>query len=93
MPLPKTYKYYKVTSDREKYLGKRYFKFDSASQICIQVVCAIGEISGRGKSNMMGVYMIHKVTFYGNYLGCGYVDEVPQKEYEDAFEEIVKILR
>lgn len=93
MAKQKAVQYFRTSASREQYIGKRYFRYDYQNEICVQVCCAMGEIQRRGKANILGVYLINKVTFFSNYLGPGYVQVCTQKEFEKNFEEIVNVLR
>lgn len=84
--------YFKVVSTREQYLGKRFFRYNYQSEICTQIGVSFGDIK-KGKSNNFGIYLISKLTFFGNYLGPGYLQVITKKEWDKQFEDILTALR
>lgn len=87
-----TVQYYKVKSERQDYLGERYFRFDFQDEKAIQVCKSVGDVK-KGKSNNFGVYMISKLTFLTNYFAQGYIIPCTKEEYEYWFDHVVKILK
>lgn len=83
----------KVRKERQGYLGNRYFRFSYDSQTVVQVCLNVGETVKRGKANNVGVYVIHKMTLFSNYLAMDYTEPCSKKEYESKFNEVVKMLR
>lgn len=92
MPAPKAVQYFKVTAARFPYLGERYFRYDFQAEICTQICKTVGDIK-KGKSNTYGVYLINKVTFFGNYLGPGYLQLISKAEYTKHYNEVMEALK
>ena len=84
--------YYRVGDARIGYLGERYFKFNPTTNKVIQVCANVGEVK-KGKGNTFGVYLIHKLTFFSNYLAMGYVMQITKEEYEFHFNRIFEMLK
>lgn len=84
--------YLKVKKDKQAYLGVKYFKFNFSEERVIQVCCHPGELVRRGRTNAIGIYTVSKMTLLSNYLGMSYLENCTKKEYENKFEEVVKIL-
>lgn len=84
--------YFKVKPEREEYLGKRYFRFNFADEKTIQVCISCGDVK-KGKSNTFGVYLITKMTFLSNYFATGYILPCAKEEYEEYFDNTVKMLK
>lgn len=83
----------KVRKERQEYLGVRYFKFNYDSQTVIQICVNVGATVKKGKANNVGVYMIHRMTLFSNYMAMDYTEPCSKKEYESKFNEIIKILK
>jgi len=83
--------YFKTKPERIEYLGERYFKFSFSDDKTVQVCLSVGDVK-KGKSNTFGVYLISKMTFLSNYFVTGYILPITQKEYEDQFQKVVKLL-
>lgn len=92
MSIKSPMQYFRVVSTREQYLGRRYFRYDYQSEICTQIGVSFGDIK-RGKSNNFGIYLISKMTFFGNYLGPGYIQVIKKSEWDKQFEDILTALR
>lgn len=92
MPTDRTVQYFKVTAARFQYLGERYFRYDFQSDICTQICKTVGDIK-KGKSNTFGIYLINKVTFFGNYLGPGYLQPISKAEFTKQFDQVVEALK
>lgn len=73
--------YYKVKKKRQEYLGERYFKFNHNAEKVVQVCITCGDVK-KGKSNTFGVYVIHKMTLFSNYLAQNYIEPCSKKEYK-----------
>jgi hypothetical protein len=84
---------YMVTVEhRREYLGLRFFKFSIHTDTCIQVVMSPGQ-ERKGRGHVFGVYCISRQTLFSNYLGTGYAIPTTKKEYEKAFDKVVKALK
>lgn len=81
-------KYYKVTAARHEYLGERYFRYNDLSETVTQVCLTCGDIK-RGKSNTYGIYVIHKMTLFSNYLAPGYLEQISKREFDKQFKKVV----
>jgi hypothetical protein len=92
MPAHRAVQYFKVTKSRHQYLGDRYFRFDYQAEICTQICKTVGDIK-KGKSNTYGVYLISKLTFFGNYLGPGYIEVINKAEFTKHFDEVINALK
>lgn len=92
MAVTRAIQYYKVVSARHQYLGDRYFRYDYDSEICTQICKTVGDIK-KGKSNTYGIYLISKLTFFGNYLGPGYIMPIPKSEFTKHFNEVFEALK
>lgn len=88
----KNWQYYKVRKERNAYLGVRYFKFNYNEDKCVQVCLFTGDVK-KGKSNTFGVYLISKLTLFSNYLATNYIEACTKKQYDDAFNKVVKMLK
>ena len=84
--------YYKVKPERQEYLGDRYFRFNHSSEKVVQACFTCGDVK-KGKSNTFGIYLIHRITLYSNYLAVGYLEPCTKKEFEKQFDKIVKMLK
>ena len=84
--------YYKIVKIRKEYLGVRYFSYNRQQEKVVQVCYATGDVK-KGKSNSLGVYLIHKVTFVTNYLSMGYVEKCTKAEYEKMFTKVIETLK
>ena len=62
--------------------------FDKVLQVCT----SCGDVK-KGKSNTFGIYLIHRMTFFGNYLACGYLIQITKKIYDKQFELVYKMLK
>jgi len=82
----------KVRKERQEYFGNRYFRYSYDSQTVVQVCVSVGETVKKGKANNIGIYVIHKMTLFGNYLAMNYTEPCSKKEYETKFNEVVKML-
>lgn len=87
----KVYNFFKITKERNEWLGKRYFKIDLKSDSVIQVLVTCGEIK-KGRGNTFGIYLISRMTFFSNYLAMNYAVPCSQKEYEKNFKEVLSYL-
>lgn len=83
--------YFKVKQERKEYLGERYFKFNFNSEKVVQVCLTVGDVK-KGKSNTFGVYLVHKMTLFSNYLAPNYIEPCTRKEYERQFKKVVQLL-
>jgi hypothetical protein len=86
------HQYFRIRKDRQDYKGQRYFKFDPMSEKVVQICVSSGE-EKKGRTNSFGVYLIHRLTFFANYLALKYAEPCEKEEYEEEFERIVKMLR
>jgi len=84
--------YFKVVKNRTEYKGVRYFEFDPQSEKVVQVVVNTGETK-KGKTNLVGISYISRITFIANYLSMGYVEKCPKKVYRHNFDIVVKMLK
>lgn len=84
--------YYKVRKERHDYLGERYFRYNNDSETCVQVCIFSGDVK-KGKSNTFGIYVIHKMTLFANYLAPGYVEPCTKREFDKHFNKCVEILK
>ena len=84
--------YFKVKKERIEYLGERYFKFNYNTEKVIQVCLTVGDVK-KGKSNTYGVYLIHRMTFFSNYLATSYIEPCTKNEYEKQFNKVFNMLR
>jgi hypothetical protein len=85
------FEYFEVKGKYLPYKGKRFFKIGIHFDVCVQVVHHPGEMK-RGKGHMIGISLISKITWYGNYRGPGYVESCTKEKYEEAFKEAVNLL-
>lgn len=92
MPAHRAIQYFKVTASRHQYLGDRYFRYDYDSEICTQICKTVGDIK-KGKSNTYGVYLISKLTFFGNYLGPGYIEVITKAEFTKHFNQVIEAIK
>jgi len=83
--------FFKVKQDRLEYLGERYFKFNYTSEKVVQVCITCGDVK-KGKSNTFGIYLIHKMTLFSNYLAPCYIEPCTQKEFIKQFNKVVNML-
>lgn len=83
--------YYKVNPERKEYLGERFFKHNNVVEKVVQVCLYPGD-EKKGKSNTFGIYLIHKMTLYSNYLAPGYLIPCTKREYEKQFKKVIKML-
>jgi hypothetical protein len=81
-------KFYKIKKDRVDYKGQRFFRFNPASEKTLQVVVFPGD-EKKGKSNCVGVYMIHRMTFLSNYF-MYYCDPCSKAEFEKQFNKVIE---
>ena len=81
---------YYTTVTRESYIGKRYFKVDWKNDEVVQVVLNGGDYK-KGKGNQVGIYVVSRVTFIGNYLGR-FVEPCTKAEYIKGFKKVVEYL-
>lgn len=86
-----SYEYYKVNPNRSEYLGERYFKFSHEVEKVVQICLTCGDVK-KGKSNTFGIYLIHKMTLYSNYLATGYLLPCTKREYEKQFKKVLVML-
>lgn len=84
--------FYKVRNEKQEYCGERYFRFNFMAEKAVQVCITCGDIK-KGKSNTFGIYLIHKITLFSNYLNMGYLEPITKKEYEKQFQKVVKLLQ
>ncbi len=88
----KMQEYYEIRPDRKEYAGERYFKVQYDSETVLQVCFKPSPVMRRGRSNMIGLYVIDRMTFVTNYYGMDYVRPCNQKKFYDKCSEIVKML-
>jgi hypothetical protein len=87
------YSYYQITQSRKEYLGVRYFKVrQSFKDSVIQVVVNPGQ-ERKGRGNTFGVYLISRMTFFSNYLAMVYAIPCTKKDYDKAFDTVLKYLK
>lgn len=84
--------YYKIVPNKIQYKGDRYFRYNIDTQKVVQVCMTCGEVK-KGKSNTYGIYLIHRITFFSNYLSYRYVEECSKGEFETKFNEVVNYLK
>ncbi len=84
--------YFKIRKERQDYKGIRYFRFNYDTEKVVQVCSFTGDVK-KGKSNTFGVYLIHRLTFFTNYLAINYCEPCTKREFEKAFEKTVKMLK
>ena len=84
--------FFKVKPERHQYLGDRYFRFNHNAEKAVQICVTAGDVK-KGKSHTFGIYLIHKITLFSNYLTCGYLEPCSKKEYEAQFKKVVKLLK
>lgn len=92
MAINKSDQFFRVKADRQEYLGERYFRYNVISEKVIQVCLGVGQIK-KGKSNNIGIYMIHKMSFVSNYLSMNYVEIIPKKTYDKMFSKASDMLK
>lgn len=90
--MTKRHEYYKITKDRQHYIGIRYFKFNWNEEQVVQVIVFPGE-EKRGKGPNFGICLISKLNFMANYLGSQKVVPATLKEYKTNFDKVVKALK
>jgi hypothetical protein len=91
--MSKQYQYVKVAKERRDYLGEKYFRFNFNEDTVVQVCMNPGSITRRGKSNIIGVYVISKMTLLANYLGMSYVEQCTKEEFDQKFDEVINFLK
>lgn len=84
--------YYKVKKERLEYLGERFFRFNHSSEKVVQVCLTCGDVK-KGKSNTFGIYLIHKMTLFSNYLAPNYIEPCTKKQFDNQFDKVVKMLK
>jgi hypothetical protein len=87
------YQYLKVKKDKQEYLGIRYFKFCVDVDKVVQVCLSVGSDVKKGKANTMGVYMIHRMTLFSNYMAMNRLQTCTKSEFEKNFEKVINMLR
>lgn len=60
--------------------------------MCVQVCAYAGETK-KGKNNAIGILLIHRLTFFANYLSPSYVLFADKKEFQKEFDKVIKYLR
>lgn len=90
---PAADQYFKIRPERQDYHGERYFKLSYDTRTCVQVCKGVGDSIKKGKANNIGVYMIHPLTLFSNYLALNYAIPAKKTEYEKAFNEVIKYLK
>lgn len=81
------YQYFRITDDRQKWLGNRYFKVDMAIDHVVQVCVSVGETK-KGRGHTFGVYLISRMTFFANYLAMQYAVPCTKTEYNKNFKKV-----
>ena len=87
-----TLMFYKISSERQKYLGVRFFKWNPNTKEVIQVCVAAGDLK-RGKGSNFGIYTIGQTTFFSNYLAMGYAIPCAFSAYDEAFKKVLSFLK
>lgn len=85
--------YYKVKDKFMSLQGERYFKFNWNRSHAFQVCLQTDNETKRGRGHYIGIYQISRNTFLGNWYSPGHIDECTEKEYNEAFEKAIQILR
>ena len=82
--------YYRIKPEREDHKGLRWFAFNPLYEKVLQIV-EKSSARERGRTNLQGVYTIHRTTFTTNYFlyytkpnRIDYVEECTQDEFLDA---------
>lgn len=85
--------FYVITESRREWLGIRYYKVaQSFSPSVTQVVVNPGQ-ERKGRGHTFGIYLISRMTFFSNYLAMQYAIPCTKREYENAFEQVLKHLK
>lgn len=84
--------YWKITPERQEWLGVKYFKWSADSDTVVLVVREPGEMK-RGRNHAVGIHCIAKQTMASNYIGVGYIELCTKSEYDKAFNQVVKLLQ
>ena len=85
--------YFQVRKEKREYLGERYFRFNWDAEKVVQVCLNNGSEFRRGKTNTIGVYLIHKMTLMSNYMAMNYVEPVTKAKFDKKFMEAVRMLK
>jgi len=80
--------YFKFQSEHR---GVRFFRVTPMEKV-VQVVRNPGEIK-RGRTNTIGVIMIDRMTLFSNYGFGNHLKPCTKKQYQKAFNDVVKMLK
>lgn len=83
--------YYKIKKNKRDYMGDRYFRFNPMAEKVLQI-CVRAGLEKKGRPNMCGIYLIHRLTFIANYLHF-YAKPCTKVEFDKQFETVVKLLK
>ena len=83
--------YFEISPDHVEYKGKRFFRWRKNHSEILHVYMGGGE-PGRGRHNMLGVYMISAPTFFSNYLAMNYVVPCSKAKFVKAYKKVLTII-
>lgn len=85
--------YFRIIKERQDYLGERYFKANFEDDYVVQVMAKKGNTGGKGQKQNIGVYLISKITFVGNYMAVNSITATTKTVYEKMFDEVSKMIK
>jgi hypothetical protein len=86
------WQYLVIAEHRREWLGLRYFKFNYHTDTVVQVCVSPGQ-EKRGRGHVFGTYVISRQTLFSNYLGMMYAIPTTKREYDKAFDKVMKALK
>ena len=72
--------------------GERYFRMTSGDSKVITVIVSEG-CNAQGRGKCPSIRVMNKTTVLTNYFGYKNFEEITKKEYNKAFDDVVKLLK